>query len=81
MKRLALVLMMLLAATLAAQDTVRKVVEVKYANANALSNLVSNLGGKAYADNQLKAIVLSGTPDFAAKAEEAIRQLLSLIHI
>jgi hypothetical protein len=75
MKRLATVLALLAAPLLSAQDTIRKMVDVKYANANAISTLVANLGVNAHADNQLKAIVLAGTPETVARAEEAIKRL------
>jgi hypothetical protein len=75
MKRLAIILIALLAPLLAAEEVTRKVVEVRYANPNAIRDMLANFGVDARADGRLKAIVLSGPANAVAQAEAAITKL------
>jgi hypothetical protein len=75
MKRLALIMMTLIAPLLAADEVARKLVEVKYRDANALRDLVSNFGIQVRSDDRLKALVLMGSPEAVNQAEAAIKKL------
>ena len=75
MKRLALILMTCLAALCHADTAAHKLVQLKFADANALRELVASFGVAVKADATLRALVLTGTPEAVAEAEAAIQKL------
>ncbi|HEY3741306.1 MAG TPA: hypothetical protein VGL53_15755, partial [Bryobacteraceae bacterium] len=76
MKRIAMILMALAAPILlCAEDTARKVVDVKYIEPNLIPMLLQNFGVNIRADNHMKVIVLSGPTDLVTDAEAAIKKL------
>jgi hypothetical protein len=76
MKRL-LFALALLALPVAAQppERVVKLIQLKYADPNAVNNLIQVFGAGVTVDRQMKIIGLSGTRDQVAATEAAIKQL------
>ena len=75
MKRLATILFALAAPLLVAQETTRKLVELKYVNANQVQSLLRDFQVTIRSDDRLKTVVLSGWPDNVAQVEAAIKKL------
>ena len=75
MKRLATILFALAAPLLVAQETTRKLVELKYVDANQVQSLLKDFQVTIRSDDRLKTVVLSGWPDNVAQVEAAIKKL------
>jgi len=75
MKRLAIILLVIAAPLLRAEEISRKVIELKYVNANQVNSLLGNFGVNIRSDDRLKTIALTGSPESVAQAEAAIKKL------
>jgi hypothetical protein len=58
------------------QKVMDKIIEIRYANANAVANAISMfVGGNVRGDTSLHAISVRGTAESIAKVEEAVKKL------
>ena len=73
------ILMLAMAAMAWAQDAQpkmeHKLIQLKYADANAIRNILGALPGNIQADDRLHALVVNGSPDVVAVVESAIAKL------
>src|SRR6266851_2053791 len=75
MKRLILAALLIAAPSFAQDEQVKKLVRIQYVDPGAIQNMLMAFGVGMRADNQMKAIALSGKASDVAAAEAVIKQL------
>src|SRR5882724_1021666 len=75
MKRLILAALLIAAPVFAQEDQTKKLIKIQYADPIAVANMIRVFGVGAMANNEMKAITITGKANEIAAAEAAIKQL------